>query len=373
MCRQVDRVAHIIGGHNLMVRIKDGCKRCRALNKKSIEVAMGPVQDVNLCIAPAFYACQADITGPYECYSPANKRATLKIWFIVFCCCTTGATSIQVMEDYSTDSFVEGFIRFSCRHGYPRYVLPDAGSQLVKGCKNSTYSFIDSKQRLSIEYGVDYSPCPVGAHYVHGRVERKIQEIKKSVQICAHNERLSIVQWDTLMAQISNSINNMPIGLKHRTSNLDTLDLLTPNRLLLGRNNDRCPNKPLVICPDHKKMIETNEEIFRAWFNAWIECYVPSLIERPKWFKGDSDVHVGDIVLFLKSEKEFDLQYQYGIISKLDKSKDGLIRKVDIEYQNFNENVKRTTQRGVREIVSIHPVDELDIYEELYDLFYYDE
>ena len=156
----------------------------------------------------------------------------------------------------------------------------------------------------------------------------------------------------------------MPDGLslKHRTSNLDTLDLLTPNRLLLGRNNDRCPNKPLVICPDHKKMIETNEEIFRAWFNAWIECYVPSLIERPKWFKGDSDVHVGDIVLFLKSEKEFDLQYQYGIISKLDKSKDGLIRKVDIEYQNFNENVKRTTQRGVREIVSIHPVDELDIY-----------
>ena len=373
MCRQVDRVAHIIGGHNLMVRIKDGCKRCRALNKKSVEVAMGPIQDVNLCIAPAFYACQADITGPFKCYSSANKRATLKVWFLVFCCCTTGATSIQSMEDYSTDSFVQGFIRFSCRYGYPRYVLPDAGSQLVKGCEDSNYSFIDSKQRLSVEYGVDYSPCPVGAHYVHGRVERKIQEIKKSVQISAHNERLSIVQWDTLMAQISNSINNMPIGLKHRTSNLDCLDLITPNRLILGRNNDRCPNKPLVICPDHKKMIETNENIFRAWFTAWIECYVPSLIERPKWFKGHGDVQVGDVVLFLKSEKEFDLQYQYGIISKLDKSKDGRIRKVEINYQNFNENVKRTTQRGVREIVSIHPVDELDIYEELHDLFYYDE
>ena len=33
----------------------------------------------------------------------------------------------------------------------------------------------------------------------------------------------------------------------------------------------------------------------------------------------------------------------------------------------------RTTHRGVREIVSIHPVDELDIYEELYDLFHCDE
>ena len=87
----------------------------------------------------------------------------------------------------------------------------------------------------------------------------------------------------------------------------------------------------------------------------------------------DVELSVGDIVLFLKSEKEFNMQYQYGIISKLHPSKDGNVRKVDIEYQNFNESVRRTTHRGVREIVSIHPVDELDIYEELYDLFHYDE
>ena len=30
------------------------------------------------------------------------------------------------------------------------------------------------------------------------------------------------------------------------------------------------------------------------------------------WFKSDVDVCVGDVVLFLKSEQEFDQQYQYG-------------------------------------------------------------
>ena len=35
------------------------------------------------------------------------------------------------------------------------------------------YSFIDVQQNLSIEHGVDFKPCPVGAHYVHGKVERK--------------------------------------------------------------------------------------------------------------------------------------------------------------------------------------------------------
>ena len=116
----------------------------------------------------------------------------------------------------------------------------------------------------SVEYGVDCSPYPVGAHCIHACEERKIQEIKKSMQRAVNNQCLSIVQWDTLMAQKANNINKMPIGLKYRTSNLDNLDLITPNRLLLGRNNGRCPNKPLVIGPDHKRMIETNANIFIA-------------------------------------------------------------------------------------------------------------
>ena len=162
------------------------------------------------------------------------------------------------MEDYSADSFVSGFIRFSCRFGYPKYVLPDYGSQLVKGCEEMTYSFTDVKQKLSTEYGVDFRPCPVGAHYVHGKVERKIREVKKCVEIRVHNERLSILQWETLMQQVSNSINNHPLGLRHYTSDLENLDLITPNRLILGRNNDRCPNSPLTFSFDHKQLIQKN-------------------------------------------------------------------------------------------------------------------
>ena len=49
-------------------------------------------------------------------------------------------------------------------------------------------------------------------------------------------------------------------------------------------------------------------------------------------------------------------------------SKDGLIRSVDVEYQNSNENTKRRTTRGVRELVVIHPFDELGLSKELFDL-----
>ena len=78
---------------------------------------------------------------------------------------------------------------------------------------------------------------------------------------------------------------------------------------------------------------------------------------------------MGDVVLFLKSEKEYDLQYQYGIVSEVDNNDDGLVRKVKIEYQNSNKGVKRVTQRCARELVVIHPIDELDIYERLHELY----
>ena len=366
--RQTQSVAHIIGGRHLAKSIKRGCIKCRILNKKSVDVIMGQIQDVNLCIAPAFFASQVDIFGPYKSYSSANKRATIKVWFLIFCCCTTGGVDIRVLEDYSTDSFVLGFVRFACRFGYPKYVLPDPGSQLVKGCETMNYSFSNTKQKLSFEYGVNYTVCPVGAHYVHGKVERKIKEVKKSVGIQVKNERLSVLQWETLMQKISNSVNNLPIGLKNKTEDLENLDIITPNRLILGRNNERCPNAPLTICPDHKKLLESNANILKAWFKAWLVSYVPLLMERPKWHVNDKQINTGDVVLFLKSEREYDLQYQYGIVSSIKRGKDGHVRKVDVKYQNHNEAIKRVTQRGVRDLVIVHSIDELDIYEELNEL-----
>ena len=34
---------------------------------------------------------------------------------------------------------------------------------------------------IVIQYAVDFRTCPTGAHYIHGKVERKIQQIKKSM------------------------------------------------------------------------------------------------------------------------------------------------------------------------------------------------
>ena len=79
----------------------------------------------------------------------------------------------------------------------------------------------------------------------------------------------------------------------------------------------------------------------------------------------DRHTKVGDVVLFLKSDKEFDEQYQYGIVKDITVDKDVKIRKLTVEYRNNNENTSRTTIRGARDVVVINPVDELGIILEL--------
>ena len=89
-------------------------------------------------------------------------------------------------------------------------------------------------------------------------------------------------------------------------------DLLTPNRLLLGRNNDRSPTEPLSVSNDYDKIIRANKKIYDAWFECWLTAHVPSLMNQPKWFNNDTDIKPGDIVLFTKQESSLASTYQFG-------------------------------------------------------------
>ena len=366
MHRYVLKKAFIFQGKELVKKMKKLCERCRYLSKKTIEVSMGPVSNHNLTIAPAFYVSQVDIAGPFKSYSQANKRATIKIWMTVFVCATTSTTSIKVMEDYSTTAFIQAFVRLACEVGYPKIMLADSGSQLVKGCSSVELSYQDLKFRLHKETGVELELCPVGGHNMNGKVERKIQEIKKSFDINLQNERLSLIQWETVCAQVANAINDLPLALGGETGDLDSLDLLTPNRLRLGRNNERSPTGIMITTNDHNRILEHNKHIFETWFENWLLLHVPKMVNQPKWFTNQEDMKVGDIVLFRKDDKVLSSTYQYGMVAEvMPTDGDGLIRKVKIRYRNHNEDTDRYTFRAVRQLVVIHHVDETNLVQEL--------
>ena len=363
--RYILQYVYIIEGRELVRFVRKNCIRCKLILKRTLNVSMGPVSQHQLKIAPAFYATQTDIAGPFCAYSLHNKRTTIKVWMIVFCCTATSTTSIKVMEDYGTIAFIQAFIRFACDVGYPKILLIDEGSQLIKGCETMKFKFEDAQRKLHTDQQVEFEICPVGGHNFHGKVERKIRSIRESIERRVHNERLSVLQWETLSAQIANSINNLPIAMTKSVSELESADLITPNRLKLGRNNERSPVGTLTVTSNLQKIISSNQLIFNSWFQAWLVSYVPKLMYHPKWFANDTDLKKGDVVLFLKNDKELCDTYQYGMIDEAHPGLDGKLRSVSVKYRNSNESVDRYTNRAVRQLVKIHSTEDMDNLEEI--------
>ena len=147
------------------------------------------------------------------------------------------------------------------------------------------------------------------------------------------------------------------------------MDLITPNRLKLGRNNDRSPAGPLEVTKSFSRILSTNIEIYNAWFDQWLINHVPKLMHQPKWFVQDRDITVNDVVLFLKNDSAISTTYQYGIVKETHLGRDGRIRKVKIHYRNANEQSFRETTRAVRELIVIHQADENDLVDELNDIY----
>ena len=115
----------------------------------------------------------------------------------------------------------------------------DEGSQLVKGCES---------MRVSVD-GHNYS----------GKVERRIRHIREY-------RKPSILQWETVSSEIANAINDLPLAFGNIFSDYKNMDLLTPNRLKLGRNNETGPVSPISITGNLSGIMRTNKKIFNSWF-----------------------------------------------------------------------------------------------------------
>ena len=95
------------------------------------------------------------------------------------------------------------------------------------------------------ETGMKLILKPTQSHESRGKVERVIQVLKKIIQE-RKDEMLtkSILDWETTFSYVSNFINNLPMArmTNSRSLSSDISEILTPNRLLLGKNNQRSPN-----------------------------------------------------------------------------------------------------------------------------------
>jgi hypothetical protein len=63
---------------------------------------------------PVFDNISLDLMGPFIIKDAVKKRLSGKTWIVVYVCHASGATAMEVMENYSTDSFLIAFRKYIC-------------------------------------------------------------------------------------------------------------------------------------------------------------------------------------------------------------------------------------------------------------------
>ena len=364
-------IAYILRGRDLALEIRAACRSCIRYKAELTKVELGKIHESRLTVAPPFYLVQVDLMGPLKAICEHNHRSTTKIWACVFRDPASCAVAIHVMPGYSTEHFLMAYTRFSARYGHPSHLLIDEGANLTAAMKRGEISYTDLSNHLSTKYkvGLKYTTCPVGGHNVNGAVERSIRTIQALFERVYHGIKMDIMSYETCFAWISSQLNDLPISLGSRTDNLDNVDIICPNRLILGRSSGSSIGGYARVSPP-TRLIDQLDSVYRSWWNVWLNEKLSDYIPQPnKWRKNELHIRVGDIVLMLQNDEEVRLGGPIWriarVISVETSANDGYVRAAVCEYRIPGEKKMRQTRRSVRKLAVVHQEDDLDVIQQL--------
>ena len=174
------------------------------------------------------------------------------------------------------------------------------------------------------------------------------------------NMRLHATGLQTCLKLVENDLNNVPLGYSYSrdSNNSPLLRLIFPNLLKIGRLNTRALDGPIRMPAGPGELMEKIERGYSSFFKIFNTTMIPKLMKINKWFDNNGQLQVGDIVWFKKTEKELTSDWTLGKVVSITKSKDGLVRRAEIQYQNVTENEPRTTDRAVRSLIKLFNLED---------------
>ena len=358
-------------GSKLAKSVRDRCTQCRILDKKTMTQLMGKVPQSSLKPAPVFNYTQLDLFGPWTTRGEVQKRISGKCWGVIFTCMASKAIHIEIISAYSTDAFLLGLSRFGSLRGWPKEIRSDPGSQLVSADKELR-SFYNSMNNMEIqkkcsEHHTTWLFSPADAPHFQGATESLIRTVKRSVKVLyGHNQRLSFPEYATLGYTVADLINSRPIGVLGEAE--DTITVLTPNALILGRNKSE--NPPSYIQKTSAPRLNEVNQIIQSFWKCWMKLAKPALCVQKKWDTEKRNLQNGDVVLVIDSD--YSLEYKLAKVTKTATGKDNKVRSAQVMYKRYKVGELGTPRysgstpievsRSVNKLVLVAPVEESPVH-----------
>jgi hypothetical protein len=329
----------IVNATNMVKGIISKCIICIRFRKQPEQQQMGELPIERLEKTAPFTYVGMDVFGHFNV---KDRRTELKRWGLLFTCLYSRAVHIELLEDLSTDAFINALRSFVAIRGPVQILFSDQGTNFM-GAKNEFRKQLNmaTDEKLKaylVNSMIEFRTNSPEASHQGGTWERMIRSVRAVLNSMAakYKWRLDTQTLRTAFLEAAAIINSRPLTATDINNPEETI--ITPNHLLTMKSKQLCAPPP--------GKFENNELYGRArwkiaqrlaeeFWVAWKSEYFRHLTIRPKWNQASQNVKKGDIILLKDDDVPRNI-WKLGVVEETEAGKDGLVRNVLVRLANCN-------------------------------------
>ena len=348
----------VLGGSKLLANFIRNCVICRKLRRPVQEQKMSDLPEDRVEPSPPFTNCGMDCFGPFI---TKQGRKEFKRYGLLFTCLCSRAVHIELVEDMTTDAFINALRCFIAVRGTVSKIRSDQGSNFI-GADNelkmamkqldadriSTYL---AKNQCSFVFNVPYSS------HTGGVWERQIRSVRNvlnaTITLCP--KRLDDASLRCYFYEAMSIINSRPLVPVSMTDPLAEAPL-TPNHLITMKSTSPLPPPGSFVKEDMyaKKRWRRVQFLSEQFWSRWKKEYLQNLQKREKWNVPRRNLRVGDVVL-VKNHTTPRMEWPLGLVITANADDDGLVRKVAVRMGSGSLEGRQTKrlelERPIQQVV----------------------
>lgn len=245
----------IVGIHTAVSSVIHNCVLYRNLRGKTEEQQMAPLPTKRIEETPPFTYVGCDIFGPFLI---KERRMELKRYGAIFTCMALKAIHIELVDDLTTDAFINTLRGVITIRRPIRQIHTDRGTNFI-GAANELHRRLkqdDKLQRFGEDNSLEFVTNVPYASQMGGIWEREIRSIRAVLEglLKSHHTRLDTSSLRTLMYEVMAIINCRSITIDNDGT------VLHPNMLLTMKSQ--------VVLPPPGNFDETDVYSRKRWIQV---------------------------------------------------------------------------------------------------------
>ena len=299
------------------------CVQCKRHDSRPCTQTPANLPKFRVTTAPPFSASGLDFAGPLYCSDFPNK----KFYILLFTCAVTRAVHLEVTDSLSLSDCVLAIKRFVARRGMPTSFHSD-NAKTFQGVQNNLQTIFG---HLAPKWNFIAPRAP----WWGGFWERMVRSVKNSLRKSLGTKCLSRVELETTLHEIESCINSRP--LTYASGDPEQTNPLTPAHFLIGRPHlSQIPIQGKVTTVTGDELREKEMErmaVLDKFWSLWSKDYILNLPPIDKGYSSNCKLKEGSVVL-IREDDTPRLYWPMGIITKLFKGNDKIIRSVEIKTKS---------------------------------------